>query len=496
MGKRSKRTITIIVCLALCFSMLTGCKKEEQQKPSSGQVEKQEDKKEVKQDEKQTDQKTEDKVEPEKAQKQGEILGANLKYDTSEAVNDNQEITISFWYPDDVKAICEKYVKEYESIHPNVKVETSVSPWDDYWNKLPVAITSGTGPDLFWMHNAYTDTMKTITEPLPESIFPLDALKKDFRQVELHSVDGKINYIDTGLMSSCVLYNKKMWADAGLTDADLPKTWDDLVSAAKKLTKKDKAGNIIVSGFNYNGESTFAQLLIAMNYQKGVFQFSEDGKSSLYNNPTVIENMNYLKSWYTDEGIGDTKGDLCRDAFGQQQTAMIWEWTWVPNYIKSTFPEVDFGIISTPSFDQNPAAYDRNNGECSPCVSKNAKDSNKAVAFDFVKYLLCNDDFLKEFALMNGIFPSKYSLDDNQEINNSDVHKALKQTIGNTIWPGPIPSQVESAQSMYLQDEFLKNGATAEDAAKKADEVLSKDLSHLTFAPVERKYEHADRFNN
>ena len=287
-------------------------------------------------------------------------------------------------------------------------------PWDDYWTKLPIAITSGTGPDLFWMHNAYTDTMVPITEPLPEEIFPSDVLNADFRQVELHRIDGKLYYIDTGLMSSVLMYNKTMWAEAGLTEEDLPETWDELIEVCQKLTKTDDAGNIVVAGFSYNGENNFVSLLQAMNYQKGVFQFSEDGTTSLYNNPVVIENMNYLKSFYDEYKIGDTKGALNREALGQGRAAMICDWTWVPSnrYTYSTFPDIDLGICPTPSFDGNPAAFDRNNGECSPCVSANATDETKAVAFDFVKYLLANDDFIRDFAMLNGIFPSKYSLDD------------------------------------------------------------------------------------
>ncbi|MCE5236155.1 MAG: extracellular solute-binding protein [Eubacteriales bacterium] len=426
----------------------------------------------------------------------GEILGTNLQYDTAAPVNGGEPIEINFWYPEDVKDICAEYTARYTAMHPNVTFKATVSPWDDYWTKLPIAITSGTGPDLFWMHNAYTDTMVPITEPMPESVFPLDQLNADFRQVELHKVDGKLYYIDTGLMSSVVMYNKTMWADAGLTDADIPTTWDGLVQAAKKLTQTDAAGNIIVAGFSYNGENNFVSLLQAMDYQKGVFQFSADGKTSVYNNPATIENMEYLQSWYTVEKIGDNKGALNREALGQGKAAMICDWTWIPGYINGTFPDIDLGIFPTPSFDGDPAAFDRNNGECSPCVSAKAGDAAKAVAFDFVKYLLAGDDFIRDFSLLNGIFPSKYSLDNDPEINASPVHLALKATINKTVWPGPVPSQVEEIQGKYLQDDFLKNNTPAAKAAANTDAIMAKDLANLSFVPVERRYEGADRFTN
>lgn len=425
-----------------------------------------------------------------------EVLGATLKYDPAVPVNSGDAIEINFWYPEDVKGICEEFTAKYTAMHPNVTFKATVSPWDDYWTKLPIAITNGTGPDVFWMHNAYTDTMVPITAPMPESVFPLDQLNADFRQVDLHQIDGKLYYIDTGLMSSVIMYNKTMWAAAGLTDADIPQTWDQLVAAAKKMTTTDAAGNIIVSGFNYNGENNFANLLGALNYQKGMFAFSEDSKTSIYNNPVTIENMEYLKSWYDVEKIGDTKGVLNREALGQGTAAMIFDWTWVPGYLAETFPDTQVGIFPVPSFDGNPAAFDRNNGECTPCVSAKASDAAKAVSFDFIKYLLADDDFIREFALSNGIFPSKYTLDNDPEINASPVLTALKATINKTLWVGPVPSQVEDIQVKYLQDDFLKNNVTAAQAVANTDATMAKDLANLSFVSVERRYENASAFQN
>jgi multiple sugar transport system substrate-binding protein len=175
---------------------------------------------------------------------------------------------------------------------------------------------------------------------------------------------------------------------------------------------------------------------------------------------------------------------------------MIFDWTWVPGYLAETFPDTQVGIFPVPSFDGNPAAFDRNNGECTPCVSAKTSDAAKAVSFDFIKYLLANDDFIREFALSNGIFPSKYTLDNDPEINASPVLTALKATINKTLWVGPVPSQVEDIQVKYLQDDFLKNNVTAAQAVANTDATMAKDLANLSFVSVERRYENASAFQN
>ena len=71
-----------------------------------------------------------------------------------------------------------------------------------------------------------------------------DDLDADFNGVSAHVIDGKVYYIDYGIMTGSVYYNKDMWEAAGLTDADYPKTWDEMREVAKKLTIKE--GNSFV----------------------------------------------------------------------------------------------------------------------------------------------------------------------------------------------------------------------------------------------------------
>ena len=61
-------------------------------------------------------------------------------------------ITFAFWDTNQepgMKAIAEAYMAE----HPNVTVETQVTPWSEYWTKLEAAAQGGALPDVFWMHS-------------------------------------------------------------------------------------------------------------------------------------------------------------------------------------------------------------------------------------------------------------------------------------------------------------------------------------------------------
>ena len=60
----------------------------------------------------------------------------------------------------------------------------------------------------------------------------IDELSADYTAVDAHVIDGEVYYVDYGLMSGVIYYNTDMWEAAGLTEADIPQTWDELREAA------------------------------------------------------------------------------------------------------------------------------------------------------------------------------------------------------------------------------------------------------------------------
>lgn len=419
------------------------------------------------------------------------VMGDNLKYDPNLQVNDGKDITIKFWNVDSM-TIYEKYAAEYSKIHPNVKFDFSKSGWNDYWKKLPLSVQSGNGPDIFYMHNAYTDLMvPSNIEPWDQSILPLDQVKADFRQVDSHIIDNKLYYTDLGMMFAGLYINKQMWADAGLKESDYPTTWDQVREVAKKLVKKDSSGKILVNGFDFNGNGV--NLGEDMMYQKGQFMFNADGKTTKMNNPETISAFKYLQDIINVDKVINPKGSPCNEAFGNGRSAMIYCWSWATNYLRTSFPKLQFDFIPLPSFDGKPAALARSNGETTPCVSPKAADANKKVAFDFLKYILANNDFQVNYCINAGVAPAKKSLDTNSQITSDTTLKVLAKCVDLTIWPGVLPTAVDlNTQAIINDGIFVKNGDVAT-VLKKFDDESVKNAAKAKFATVERSYKNADK---
>ncbi|WP_415917757.1 hypothetical protein [Xylanivirga thermophila] len=185
-------------------------------------------------------------------------------------------------------------------------------------------------------------------------------------------------------------------------------------------------------------------------------------------------------------------GTDCGESFGQGQSAMVAMWGWYHENLKNTYPDINFGVIETPKFDDvdDVYAYNRYNGESSFGINKNISDEQMEVAQDFVKFSLANDDFLMDYSVQASCFPTKLSLADREEVKNHQVLSALAPNIDKYIWPGAMPSTLEDNLKIAGENIFYNNMGIS-DALKEAEASINADLKEVSFTPVEDMYKYA-----
>ena len=414
-----------------------------------------------------------------------EPFGDTIKYDPSVEINGGKDITVELWeWGSD--ELFQEIIDGYTAIHPNVTINLVNNPWEDYWTKLPLALDGENGPAIFNIHNSYHENLINYMAPLE---IPLEDLQADFTGVDAHVIDGEVYYIDYGMMTGSVYYNKDMWEAAGLTEADIPKTWDEMREVAKKLTIKE-GDTIIQAGLNFN-DDFHQNYLLGLNYQLGENLFEEDGVTPKVNSDAMKQVMQMLVDMYEVDGIGSKDfGEKGADSFGQGQSAMVIQWGHYYNTLQTTWSDINFGVFEIPTFDGNPYAYNRYNGESTFGVNKNAPEDQQAVAQDFIKYFLANDDAQVAFNLAMSIFPAKKSLADNEKILENPSLKVLAEHIDHYIWPGPMPATMETSLKKAGQDIFF-NGVDIDTALNEAQQNIIKDMKNSDFKSVENLYEYA-----
>lgn len=116
----------------------------------------------------------------------------------------------------------------------NVQIELLHVP--DVSNKAQVAVPSGQGPDIIgWVDDRIGDAaLNQIIQPLDDYGITQDYLKANFAPVAAEAMiyRGKVYGIPESLEAITFIYNKKL-----ISEADLPKTTDDLIAKAKSYNQ-------------------------------------------------------------------------------------------------------------------------------------------------------------------------------------------------------------------------------------------------------------------
>ena len=416
---------------------------------------------------------------------QKELIGSGaLKYDPNAEVNGGKDITIKFWYDDPGPDGYQRYAKaieDYQKIHTNVTFDVNKSlGWDDYWKKAPVAAANGTGPDIMHFHLGYTSQfIPNLAEPYPEDMY--DALSSDFGNLEPYKFDGKLYTLPAGNSTGVMFYNKKMWKDAGLTDADIPKTWDELREVAKKLTKTEN-GKIVVNGMDIAS----GWMLIGLNYQKGNFWFKDDGLTTQLNNPGMVEAVSMLQDMIKTDKVYNPGSGSAQERFGNQQSAMVYEWTWLGGWLEGNVEAFEWGVFPTPAF-EGAKVIDRNNPEATAIVNSKSPDDVKAVAMDFIKFYLASDEYLAELANKVYLAPTKKTLADDAAIQQNEVVKTISSYIDKTVWVGTISSDLDAAVSSILSDKLLMQLKDPAEVLKEYDDLSARLAPDTTIKTKERE---------
>jgi multiple sugar transport system substrate-binding protein len=217
-------------------------------------------------------------------------------------------------------------VAQFNASHPSIQVTYQSIPWNNWYQTYATALASGVGPDL--STGAAYQALQFASKGY---ILPLDSLlaawKKsgqvnDFQPHTLSVLQyqGHQVAIPWAIDIRVMYYRKDLFKKAGITA--VPKTWPELLAAAKKLT--DKAHGVY--GFGMSGDTLGEQYVLSFMLNNGGGLFTKGGQPDL-NNPRNMEAVEFLVSM-AKAGVIDPAGagwqgtDLTR-AFGQGKVAIM-----------------------------------------------------------------------------------------------------------------------------------------------------------------------------
>jgi multiple sugar transport system substrate-binding protein len=302
-------------------------------------------------------------------------------------------VTLSIWtgYPE-VEPFYKMAAVEYAKTHPGFKVETLSSQLREMEQKLSAAVPTDTGPDLFDIGRNISLNFAD-AGLLPENPPKVMALVKSKAYpevvVQYNTWKGKVYGIPFLEGSKPALfYNTKMFKEAGLNPGKPPATFDELMTAARKLAKKDASGNLVRAGISLRLSGQGAG--VAEKWWYVLYAMGGDPivqtKSGKWHNNYDNEAGHAALKYYVDAvhkyHVDDTKLQHDADAFASEQAAMLMREAWVIGELKDKGPKVEYNTVALPR-------AKRWGGMTQPWsiyVTKSTK--NPEVAWDFAQFLV------------------------------------------------------------------------------------------------------------
>lgn len=235
------------------------------------------------------------------------IIGATAGAVMALSAGFAQAVEIEYWqyfYEARVKAI-DTLIEKFEAANPGITVKHTTFPYADYRTKVAAAIPAGQGPDVVqlfygWL-NDYVEA--DLIKPLPTDMFSPDMIEKEFfPMVQAMKKDGAYMALPTAVRSLALFYNTRLFEEAGIKGP--PKTLDELIEIAKKLTKKDAAGNItqvgITTGMNAQDHHWWREVLTR---QFGGNPYVDDYKTVNYNDAAGAAALKWYSELETLHGV-------------------------------------------------------------------------------------------------------------------------------------------------------------------------------------------------
>jgi multiple sugar transport system substrate-binding protein len=222
-----------------------------------------------------------------------------------------EDVTITYWqyfYESKVNLMTD-LIASFEAKNPGIKVEQVTFPYESYNQKVAASIPAGEGPDLINLFYGWLPmyVKAGYIQALPTSDFSSDYFKKTFYPFVAESVNfgGKNYSVPTAVRALALIWNKKLFREAGLDPNAPPKTLEELLTFAKKLSKYDNQGNLVQSGLlmqpSGQGHVWIREVLFR---QFGAVPYSTDGRKVTYNTASGIQAF----QWYMDRIVKDKVG--------------------------------------------------------------------------------------------------------------------------------------------------------------------------------------------
>lgn len=385
------------------------------------------------------------------------------------------QLTLWWWGEEDVpgsKAWLEETVAAYEKENPDIKIEMVQQTSDQLIPAWETSVQSGKGADIqFFWTGTYTlmyvwdeenRSLADLTELIPEDEI------EHWMGTEGISWDGQPWAVPWYQVSIIMLYNKEMFAQAGLDAENPPATWDEFKEACEKL-KESKVIPFEIGGMKDGFDSPWLYATIGTSAHDSVQEFVnaavEEGSFTEESHTLWLDRLKELNdSGYINPLTMSNDFPSGRESFLRGESAM----GLVTNgqgmqWIEEMGGDEKVGVMRIPMFSDGEMAGKQNVQSQAFGIPKFSQ--HKEEAADFLVFTH-QPQQLKRFYELTRNFPADDRFDPDSLKLEGEKFLWDYMLEDSTIYPSLyIPSMVNS-QGNYAAAQMVLSGKTAQEAAE------------------------------
>jgi multiple sugar transport system substrate-binding protein len=299
-------------------------------------------------------------------------------------------------------------VSEYEATHPGQKVNTLYVNSDNTLQKVLTAVRGGSPPDIAYLYGSWAPNVAQIPQVvnLTQVVQRPGVNWNDFWTGEraVATVNGKVVGIPALVDNLAVVYNKTLFAKAGLQPPGPGWTWQDFVADAKKLTNPaiKQFGTAYVTPGTEDTVWHWEPLL----WEAGGQLLTPDNKKAAFDSAAGLASLNTLRTMaVTDKSMYlDPSDSAYGNLFNSGKIGMLVTGPWD----LATFNNVKYGVQVMPSYPGTSGGHQTISGPDNWVIFNNGS-ARTAAAEQFLVWLTAATQD-KYFAVQTGDLPIRQSV--------------------------------------------------------------------------------------
>ncbi len=302
--------------------------------------------------------------------------------------------------------------RAFEAENPDLDVIVEQFPGSslkDFEIKLRLRFSSGQAPDLFHVNTNVAAELASLglLAPAPPSV--VDRVRRNSLNGFVEGA-GRFDGTDYGIVSdgvwTALYYNKAMFREAGLDPERPPRTWDELIEMADRLTVRDASGAPTRAGLSLR-KSGFkagtAEKWMTFLFSAGGTAFSDDGSRATFDSPAGRAALGLYHTVLFDRRIDSVELEGDQQGFGQERVAMFIREPHVMGWLRDNYPDLEVGVAPIPRRDTSLSAA----GTYMFAVSGDSPHPDPAWRF---AEFLTSDSSYARYASAGGVLPMTASV--------------------------------------------------------------------------------------